>query len=279
MAGGGLVAFLVRELMAKEPVIDLRVFRLRSYATGVFLMTTLGFVLYGSLMLLPIMLQTLLGYSSLEAGIAMAPRGMGSLIGMPAVGLLIGKVDARKLVAIGLAVGAGTLFWLGQLNLGAGYWDVFWPQFLQGIGLSLVFVPLTTISMGPVPRERMGNATSLFNLMRNLGGSIGIAVSGTLLGRHTQTYTNVLGSHVTAYSAEARQLMESLYQGFLAAGSDPVTATQRAYAAAFGMVQRQASMLSFVELFRMMGIMFVCLLPLVLLMKRPRSSEGAVGAH
>ena len=92
-----MVAFLVRELMADEPVIDLRVFKLRSYATGVFLMTSLGFVLYGSLVLLPIMLQTLLGYPSFEAGIAMAPRGLGSLIGMPTVGLLIGRLDPRKL--------------------------------------------------------------------------------------------------------------------------------------------------------------------------------------
>jgi DHA2 family multidrug resistance protein len=278
-AVGGLIAFLVREMMAFEPVIDLRVFKLRSYSTGVFLMTTLGFVLYGSLVLLPIMLQTLLGYPSLQAGIAMAPRGMGSLIGMPTVGFLIGRVDPRTMVATGLTVGAGTLFWLGHLNLGAGYWDIFWPQFLQGIGLSMVFVPLTTISMDPVPRERMGNATSLFNLMRNLGGSIGIAVTGTLLGRYTQSNTNILGSHVTAYSAEARQLMDSLYQGFLAAGSDPVTATQRAYGAAFGIVQRQATMLSFVGLFRGLGIMFILLVPFVMLMKRPRSTAGAAAAH
>ena len=279
LACGGLVAFLVRELMANEPVIDLRVFRLRSYSTGVFLMTSLGFVLYGSLVLLPIMLQTLLGYPSLQAGIAMAPRGMGSLIGMPAVGLLIGKLDPRKLVALGLMVGAGTLFWLGDLNLGAGYWDIFWPQFLQGIGLSLVFVPLTTISMDAVPRERMGNATSLFNLMRNLGGSIGIAVTGTMLARQQQAYTNVLGSHVTPFSAQARNLLDSLYQGFIAAGADPVTATQRAYAAAFGAVQRQAAMLSFVDVFRGLGLIFVCLVPLVLLMKRPRTQASAPAAH
>jgi DHA2 family multidrug resistance protein len=265
--------------MAREPVIDLRVFRLRSYSTGVFLMTSLGFVLYGSLVLLPIMLQTLLGYPSLQAGIAMAPRGMGSLLGMPTVGLLIGRIDPRKLVATGLMVGAGTLFWLGHLNLGAGYWDIFWPQFLQGIGLSLVFVPLTTISMDPVPRERMGNATSLFNLMRNLGGSIGIATTGTMLGRYTQAYTHTLGTHVTPYSSEAQRLIDSLYQGFVAAGSDPVTAMQRAYGAAFGMVQRQASMLSFVDLFRGLGIIFVCLVPLVLLMKRPRTQAGAAAAH
>src|SRR5580765_5429542 len=201
ISGAGVVAFLVREWVAREPVVDLRVFKVRTYSTGVFLMTTLGFVLYGSLVLLPIMLQTLLGYPSLQAGIAMAPRGMGSLIGMPVIGFIVGKVDARKLVAIGLIAGAGTLIWLGQLNLNAGYWDIFWPQFFQGMGLSAIFVPLTTISMDRIPRERMGNATSLFNLMRNLGGSIGIATTGTLLARKQQEYVNIIGAHVTPYSS------------------------------------------------------------------------------
>jgi DHA2 family multidrug resistance protein len=278
MSVGGLIAFLVRELTAREPVVDLRVFRIRSYSTGVFLMTTLGFVLYGSLVLLPIMLQTLLGYPSLQAGIAMAPRGLGSLIGMPLVGLLIGRFDPRKMVGIGLIVGAGTLFWLGELNLNAGYWDIFWPQFFQGLGLSALFVPLTTISMDPIPRERMGNATSLFNLMRNLGGSIGIATTGTLLARKQQEYINIMGSNVTSYSPSAQSWLESMRQGFIASGSDPVTATQRAYAAVFGVVQRQASMVSFVHLFRMLGIIFLLLLPLVLLMRRPRG-RAAVGAH
>jgi MFS transporter, DHA2 family, multidrug resistance protein len=275
LSAGGLIAFLVREWVAREPVVDLRVFKVRTYSTGVFLMTTLGFVLYGSLVLLPIMLQTLLGYPSLQAGIAMAPRGLGSLIGMPVVGLLIGRVDPRKMVAGGLIAGAGTLFWLGQLNLSAGYWDIFWPQFFQGLGLSALFVPLTTISMDPIPRERMGNATSLFNLMRNLGGSIGIATTGTLLARKQQEYINVMGAHVTAYSQAAQQSLDAARNGFLASGADLYTATQRAYAAVFGAVQRQAAMVAFVDLFRLLGIIFLLLLPLVLLMRRPRGREAA----
>ena len=278
VCGVGLIAFLLRELMAREPVIDLNVFRIRTYSTGVFLMTTLGFVLYGSLVLLPIMLQTLLGYPSLQAGIAMAPRGMGSFIGMPLVGTLIGRIDARKMVAFGLVAGAFTLFWLGQLNLNAGYCDIFWPQFFQGLGLSALFVPLTTITMDPIPKERMGNATSLFNLMRNLGGGIGIATTGTLLARKRQEYVNVMGAHVTPYSPAAQASFEAARHGFIASGADPVTATQRAYAALFGMVQRQAAMVSFVDLFRLLGLIFLLLLPLVLLMRRPRG-PAAAGAH
>ena len=274
----GVVAFIVRQWLASEPIVDLRVFKERTYSTGVFLMTTLGFVLYGSLVLLPIMLQTLLGYPALQAGIAMAPRGVGSLIGMPMVGLLIGKIDARKMVAIGLLGGAFTLIWLGQLNLNAGYWDIFWPQFFQGLALSALFVPLTTISMDRIPRERMGNATSLFNLMRNLGGSVGIAVTGTMLSRNTQAYVNVYGANVDAYSPATQRAFDAARGGFIASGSDPVTATQRAYGALFGMVQQQASIVSFVGLFRLLGVIFLLLLPLVLLMKRPRGG-GPMAAH
>jgi DHA2 family multidrug resistance protein len=278
-SGCGLVAFLLREWIAREPVVDLRVFKVRTYSTGVFLMTTLGFVLYGSLVLLPIMLQTLLGYPALQAGMAMAPRGLGSLIGMPVVGMLIGKFDPRKMVAGGLIAGAVTLFWLGQLDLNAGYWDIFWPQFFQGLGLSALFVPLTTISMDPIPRERMGNATSLFNLMRNLGGSIGVATTGTLLARKQQEYINLFGSHVDAYSAAAQARIEAARQGFLAAGADPVTAARRAYAAIFGIVQQQAAIVSFVHVFRLLGIIFLLLLPLILLMRRPRRTAAPAAAH
>src|SRR3954468_13949337 len=273
-----IIVFLVHEWRTAEPVVDLRVFKIRTYSTGVFLMTTLGFVLYGSFALLPILLQTLLGYPSLQAGIAMAPRGLGSLIGMPLVGIMIGRIDPRKMVAFGLIAGAFTLFWLGRLNLEAGYWDIFWPQFFQGLGLAALFVPLTTISMDPIPRERMGNATSLFNLMRNLGGSIGIATTGSLLARKQQEYVNVMGAHVTPYSQAARNALESARQGFIASGSDMATATERAYAAVFGTVQRHAAMVAFVDVFRLLGIIFLLLLPLVMLMRRPRGRAAAV-AH
>jgi DHA2 family multidrug resistance protein len=170
------------------------------------------------------------------------------------------------------------LIWLGQLNLNAGYWDIFWPQFFQGLALSALFVPLTTISMDRIARERMGNATSLFNLMRNLGGSVGIAVTGTMLSRNTQAYVNVYGANVDVYSPATQRAFEAARGGFIASGSDPVTATQRAYGALFGMVQQQASIVSFVGLFRLLGVIFLLLLPLVLLMKRPRGG-GPMAAH
>jgi MFS transporter, DHA2 family, multidrug resistance protein len=274
-----LIALVWHELTADNPIVDLRVLKERSYAVGVFLMTVVGFVLYGSMVLLPIMLQTVLGYPPLQAGIAMAPRGIGSFFMMPLTGLMTGRFDARKLLTSGLVVGGMTLLWLSWLNLQAGYWDIFWPQLIQGVGMSLLFVPLTTIAMDRIPREKMGYATSLFNLMRNIGGSIGIAMTGTMLARHSQATTSMLSANVTPYDPASQSMMYQFRAAFLAAGSDAVTATNRAYAALFGLVQRQATMVAFVGIFQLMGVIFIALVPLVLLMKRPKARSGAVGAH
>ena len=265
-----LVALVVYELTTPHPIVDLRLFKDRSYSVGVFLMTVLGFALYGSLVLLPIMLQTLFGYSSLAAGEAMAPRGIGSLFMMPLVGVLTAYIDPRKLLATGLVVGGATMLWMANINLEAGYWDFVWPQVLQGLGLSLLFVPLTTVSMATIAPERMGYATSLFNLMRNIGGSIGIAVTGTLLARRRQAFGSLLGEHVTIFDPTTSQVLAQLKAAFLARTGDAVAATNQAYVVLYGMVQRQAAMVSFVTIFRLLGLLFFVMLPLVLLMRKPQ---------
>jgi len=279
IAAIALVALVVHQLKSTHPIIDLHLFKDRTYATGVFLMTVLGFVLYGSLVLLPVMLQTLFGYSSLEAGKAMAPRGVGSMLVMPIVGYLTAHIDPRKMLACGLAIGGVTLLWLGQLNLNAGYWDIFWPQFLQGAGMALLFVPLTTVSMATIARERMGYATSMFNLMRNVGGSVGIAVTATMVQRQRQIIGATLGVHVSAYDPVTQSMFEQVRNGMIAAGSDVVTATQRTYIVLHGMLVQQASMVSFVMLFRWLGAIFLLMLPLVLLMRKPSAGGEAVAAH
>jgi MFS transporter, DHA2 family, multidrug resistance protein len=275
----GLAVFIWHELHTEHPVVDLRVFKERTYSTGVFLMTVLGFVLYGSLVLLPIMLQTLLGYPSLQAGIAMAPRGMGSFLAMPIVGMLVAKLDPRRLLALGICGGALTLYWLGNLDLSAGYWDVFWPQFIQGMSLGLIFVPLTTISMDPIPKETMGNATSLFNLMRNIGGSVGIALSTTMLSRRAQANIGSLGEHVTIYDGKAMAMLEGLRSSLVARGMDVATATKQAQAMVFGLVARQATMLAFVGVFRLLAIIFILMLPLLFLMRPPRHRRADAAMH
>jgi DHA2 family multidrug resistance protein len=279
LAAAGLVVFVVYELRIHAPVVDLRVFLDRTYATGVLLMTVVGFVLYGSLVLLPIWLQTLLGYPALQAGFALAPRGLGSFLAMPFVGIIMPKLDPRKLLASGFLLAAATLFAFSRLNLNAGYWDFFWPQFVQGVSLGFLFVPLTTITMGLIPREQMGNATSIFNLLRNLGGSIGIAMATTLVARHEQVHTNVLISNVTPYNVAARGAMAGLQLGAAARGSDPVAATRATMAALFGMVERQAAILSFLDVFQLLTVLFVLAAPLVLLMKKPPRRAGGMPLH
>lgn len=274
-----LAAFIVRELHTRHPVVSLRVFRDRTYSTGVFLMTLLGFVLYGSMVLLPIWLQTVLGYPAVQAGIAMAPRGFGSFIGMSIVGRILHRFDPRKFLALGLVIGSGTLFQLSRLNLDAGYWDFFWPQFVQGMSLAMLFVPLTTISMSNIPREGMGNATSMFNLLRNLGGGIGIAGVSTLVARISQKHLNMLGADVTPYNLKTRALLSHLEAGMRAHGSGPGLADRQSYVALFGMMERQATILSYIDVFQLLALIFLLMVPLVLLMKKPSHGTKPVAAH
>jgi DHA2 family multidrug resistance protein len=279
LAAAGIVAFVIRELRTRAPVVQLRVFKVSTYSAGVFLMTMVGFVLYGSMLLLPIFLQTLLGYSAMDAGIAMAPRGLGSFLMMPVVGTVLGRFDPRKVLAVGLAGASWTLYSLSNLNLNAGYWDVFWPQFIQGASLALLFVPLTTATMDPIPKEEMGNATSMFNLMRNLGGGIGIASATTFLFRRQQFHTHMLGEHITSLSPQTREYLSSVKGVMIAHGSDPGTAAGQAYGAVWGLVRRQASMLAFVDTFRVMAVVFLLVLPFLFIMKKPVYQKKAGPMH
>lgn len=271
-----LVAFVVEELRSRAPIVDLSVFRHRSFATGSFIMGLVFFVLFASMVLLPVMLQTLMGYPAIQAGWALAPRGLGSFAGMLLVGGLSSRVDARKLLALGLLGAGGTLLWFGTLNLQAGYWDFFWPQLFQGLALSLLFVPLTTLTMEGIPAVAIGNATSLYNLIRNVGGSFGIATATTLLARYGQVNAHRLVEHVDAYNPASTSMLQQLAQGFVARGSDLVTAQQQALAAIYAMTLRQASILSFIQIFRLLGIICLVMLPLVLILRRPRHTSSVV---
>jgi len=270
----GLGVFVFRELRSSDPILDLHVFKYRTFTVGVLLMTALGFVLFGSLVLLPVLMQTLLGYPALQAGIALAPRGMGSFIAMPVVGLITARIDPRKLVGLGLALGGWTLIWLGSINMEAGYWDFFWPQVIQGIALGLLFVPLTTVAMGDLAREEIGNASSLFNLVRNIGSSIGIAVVTTMLFRVRVAHASALGEHINMYDPAAQARYGQLQQFFTSHGLPNLTAL----AAMSGMVQRQASLLAFIDLFRWLGLVFIVLIPLVFLMRKPQGGAPVAAA-
>jgi DHA2 family multidrug resistance protein len=272
-----LLALVFHELYASTPVIDLRVFKQPTYTTGVVLITATGFVLYGSLVVLPILLQTLQKYPPLAAGIAMAPRGFGMLIMMPLVGFLIARTDSRLLMAIGFAAGAGTLLWFSWLDLNAGYWDYFWPQLFQGMGFALLFIPLTTTTMDPIPNEAMGNATSIFNLMRNVGGGVGIAVTQTVMSRERQRHTNILISNVSITDPRVQERLRQLQSAFIGRSSDPATAMRRSHGVLWGMVQQQAAILAFNDAFRLMAVIFFILVPVGFLMRRARHRPSPKG--
>ena len=256
----GLVALIIRELMTDHPVVDLGVLRDRSFSAGVFLISMLGFVLYASLVLLPLYLQTLMGYPAYNSGLALSPRGIGALLFTPLAGHLTTKTDPRRLLAVGIVLGSITMFQLSGLNLYVGFWDIFWAQVLQGVALSFLFIPLMSLAMSHISPQKMGNATSIFNLMRNIGGSVGIALMTTFLARRSQVHQNHLVANVTAGSPQTARLLQGLRANFVAHGIDGVTASHKALGAVYGMVQQHAAMLAFVEAFWVMGVVFLLML-------------------
>jgi len=276
----GLVAFIIRELTTEHPIVDLSVFKIRTYATGVFLMTVLGFVLYGSTVLIPLLLQTVLGYPALQAGIAMLPRGLGSFIAMPVIGALMAKVKPRYLLVCGILLGSFAMFRLSHLNMNVGYWNFFWALIWQGIGMGCIFIPLTTITNDPIPVERMGNATSLFNLMRNIGASIGISMVTTIQTRHSQIHVNNLTSHVTPSNLQAQGLVNGMTGAFTSqAGVDPATAHRMASGMLENIIRQQAAIMSFNDVFWLLGLIFLLMLPLILLLRPPKKKGGGVMMH
>jgi DHA2 family multidrug resistance protein len=189
---------------------------------------------------------------------------------MPIVGQLTNRYDPRKLIFVGIIVGSWTMFSLSHLNLNAGYWDIFWPQMIQGAAMAFLFIPLMAVSMSAISKEKMGNATSIYNLMRNIGGSFGIATMTTFLARRSQLHQNHLVSHISAFDHTTQLTMRGMTAWFQMHGSNPVEASRKALGAMYGMVQQQAMMLSFVEAFWVMGVIFLGMMPLLLLLRNPR---------
>ena len=279
LAAAAIVALVVRELVIEHPIVDLRIFKNRTYATGTFLITAMGFVLFGSTVLLPLMMQTLLGYSAFDAGMANLPRGLASFVMMPVVGILLMRIEPRKILVLGLVLVSSSLLLVSRLSLAAGPHDFLVPLFLQGMAMGMIFIPLTTITNDTVPKEQMGNATSLFNLMRNLGGSFGIAIVTTILARHAQVHTALLGAHVDPYDPATARRMEAATSAFVAQGIDRWTARRAALGVVWGEVQRQAAFLSYRDAFVFLAILFLSMVVLVPLMRRPTHLRGGGAAH
>ena len=273
-----LVSFVVWELYTPEPIVNLRVFANRNFATGCLLIGVVGVVLYGSTALLPLFLQTLLGYPAVESGMAVSPRGIGSILSMVVVGRLIGKLDARYLIAFGFTVLAISTYMFTGLNLYIAQTNIIYPMIISGFAMGFVFVPLTTMTMATLPQDQIGNASGIYNLMRNTGGSIGIAIMTTFLARNAQVHQAYLTNHTTPYSPAFQQMFEQI-RATLMQQMDAVSATQQAYATIYGMVVKQAMVLSYLDNFRLLAILCALCVPAAFIFKRVRNAKAVEGAH
>ena len=276
-----LVLLIYWELKTRHPVVDLRLFKERNYSAGVTIMFFFGFVLYGSIMLLPLYLQTLMGYDATLAGWALAFGGIGSLMVLPIVGRLTQVMDGRWLVGVGLLLNALAVYMMSNYNTQIDFFTAWFPRFIQGFGLGTTFVSLTTLTMARISQEKMGNATGIFNLMRNLGGSFGIATATTLLARRGQLHQSRLVEHLSPLDLPFQTWQHRI--GELIPGLTPNWHWWQAHqpmGALYLEVQRQAQMLAFSDDYWFFTLVFLSLLPLVFLMRRaPKTAEGPGLGH
>lgn len=267
-----MVLFIVRELKTREPVVNLRVLKDRNFAVGTLLITLLGVCLYSAITLIPIYLQTLMGYTAMLSGLTLSPRGLGALVAMPVVGYLTGTVDFRKVIGTGFILLAVSLWQFGGITLEISMWNIILPNILMGVGLSMIFVPLSAVAMGMLPREQMGNASGIYNLMRNLGGSVGIAAVTTILERRAQVHQSDLVSHLApgdpAYQLHFRALRQAFGHYF------PATESMRKTGGTlYDELIRQSTLWAFIDNFRLLAILSLGCVGAVMLLKRVKPKK------
>ncbi len=273
------IGFVTWELRTKDPLVDLRVFRNRNFAVGLVLMTVIGAILYGTTAELPLFMQTLMGYPALQSGYAMSPRGVAAFAATFIVGRLVGKIRLRWMLCFGFGMLAWSSFMLSDINLQISKASIILPSVLNGIAISFIFVPLTTATMSQLGQQQIGNAAGLYNLMRNIGGSIGIAFVTTMLARGAQVHQSLMVGHLTATDPAFVQQLAAAQQ-VLAKHTDAVTAKNQAYAAIYNTLDQQSHLWAFVDNFSLFGWMAVGCLPLIFLFKRvSRPAAVKVDAH
>ena len=274
-----LIGAIFWELHVKDPVVNLRLLKERNFLFCCVIVLGVYTALYASTFLLPQYLQLLMGYSATAAGLAVSPAGIATMVEVPIVGWLLGRgYDARRFIAAGIVTISLGTWWLSQANLDAGELTFIWPRVVQILGLGLVTVPLSTIMFRFLPADQSSNAAGIYALVRNEGGSIGIAIASTFLQRTAQTHQAYIGAHLSAsnpLAVRAAHTFAAAHGTIASSGS----ASNNAYAGLamlYQQVQRQASLLAYMDQYRMFGYMLICLLPLVLLLKRPPKMVGKV---
>jgi MFS transporter, DHA2 family, multidrug resistance protein len=278
-AAVALVAFIVWELHRDDPIVDLHLFRDRAFASGNLLMFMLGFALMGTTVVLPLFVQTLLGYTAEQAGMVLSPGGLATMLMMPVVGALSGRVDARLLITTGLIGTAMAMFHLSGFDRSVDFSTLAWARVYQSLGLALLFIPINTAAYQSVTVEKNANASAIINMMRNLGGSVGISILDTYIARREQANQVTLIRHVTPYSFQTNQMLQQLQQAYIAAHGSTVGALHQAQAELYAVVQQQAAVLSYLDAFWLVGAVLVAMIPLVLLLRKPRPGGAALPAH
>ncbi len=275
----GFVLFLIRQFRHDHPLVNLKVFRNRNFAIGCVLIGIFGAAIYGLVTLLPLLYQELLGYNALAAGVAVSPRGVGAIVAMPIIGLLTARVDNRWLIALGFALFGISSLWFGRVNLGISQWSFVWAIIISGFGSGCIFVPLSTTAMAGLKNEEIGNASGLYNLMRNIGGSIGISIVNTIVARHEQLHRNELVHSVAPTSITFQEQVTNLRHYLEAQGFSTADALQKAYGLVNVQVRQQARLWAYVDDFRYMALMCFLCIPIVFLLKKAVGKGGVSAGH
>lgn len=263
----GFWVFIVHMLTAEHPFIDPKIFLDRNFATGLVFIFVIGVILLASLALLPPMLSTIFGYPTITTGLVMAPRGVGTMISMLIVGRIVRIVDARILVVVGLLLTAQSLYTMSGFSPQMDSWLIISSGVVQGLGLGLVFVPLSTVAFATLEARYRTDATALFSLVRNIGSSIGISIVSVLLTRNMQINHAELSAYINPFNPNLWEASPA------AALGDPNALSQLN-----GMVNIQALMISYIDDFKLMMIVTLCALPLVFLLRRPRYAPAGAQA-
>ncbi|MFZ0818460.1 MAG: DHA2 family efflux MFS transporter permease subunit [Candidatus Acidiferrales bacterium] len=275
----GLVGMVLWELYTPDPVINLRLLKDRNFAISTFSMFMLGVVLYGTTVLLPIYLQTLMGYTATQSGLVLSPGGLAVMVMMPIVGFLLSRIQPRWLVIVGVLITSASLFYMSTFNLDISYGIAVKARVYQSLGMAFLFVPINTMAFYFIPKEKTNSATGIINLARNVGGSVGISAVTTMLARSSQHHQQILAANVNALNPAYRQMMAGTSGALMAGGASHSLAVAQAHGMLYGMVQRHAAMLAFVDNFRLLGIGAAVIIPLMFLMKKITPQKGAMVSH
>ena len=274
IAVASLIFVIFWEWYNRDPIIDLHLFRDRTFGVSNLLMFMLGFALLGSTLLLPLFMQTLMGYSAEQAGLALMPGGFVIMALLPLVGFLLSRYSPRWLLVFGLVVLSASLFNMTGFDLQMGFSTTVMARVLQAAGMAFLFVPINTAAYAFLPREKNNAASGLMNLARNIGGSVGISVVTTMLDRRTQTHINDLSANLSAGNPALLRMIQGAAKTMQMRGASAAGATQRAYALVEGTVQRQATMQAYIDCFWFLGLVILLMVPAVFLMKKSKPGGG-----